>query len=70
LVFYHDKNIASQIKEKKLRFVFADAKNNQRKDGRDYIGSEIGTIFKYMFSYGHLFQEDLDFFKIRLVFLF
>jgi hypothetical protein len=38
-------------------------KNNQRKDGRDYIGSEIGTMFKYMFSYGHLFQEDLDFSK-------
>jgi hypothetical protein len=63
LVFYHDKNISSQIKEKKLRFVFADAKNNQSEDARTYIRSAIGDMFKYMFSYGHLFQEDLDFSK-------
>jgi len=61
LVFYHENNIASQIKEKELRFVFADAKNNQKDDGLNYIRSAIGEMFKYMFSYGHLFQGVMDF---------
>jgi len=61
LVFYHENNIARQIKAKELRFVFADAKNNQKDDGLNYIRSAIGEMFKYMFSYGHLFQGDINF---------
>ncbi len=63
LVFYNQKNILNQIKMNKLRFVFADAKNNQNLSdgGLGYIRSAIGEMFKYMFSYGHIFQGGIDF---------
>jgi len=61
LVFYQKKCLAEQVEDKKLRFVFADAKNNQNKEGLDYIREAIGEMFKYMFSYGHIFRGDIDF---------
>jgi hypothetical protein len=65
MLFIGAKHLHQNIKERKVRFCFADAKNNQgeKNHGADYIKLAITETFKYFFTHGHLFSQPIDFSK-------